>query len=66
MNGLRAGSVRPPKGTRRCRGPRARSLSREGDLEQAFGRCRSADGAEHVYQGAQRDWHLPVAWIIEK
>jgi hypothetical protein len=30
-------------------------------LEQAFGRCRPADAAQHVDQGAQRGRHLPVA-----
>jgi hypothetical protein len=35
-------------------------------LEQTFGWCRPAGGAEHVYEGAQRDRHLPVAGIVKK
>ena len=38
----------------------------QGVLEQAFDRCRSAGGAEHVDEGAQGDRHLPVTGIIKK
>ena len=41
-------------------------VCRQGMLEQTFGWCRPAGGAEHVYEGAQRDRHLPVAGIVEK
>jgi hypothetical protein len=66
MNGLGAGSVRCPRGDLPLRRPRARSVGREGYLEQAFGRRRAAGGVEHVYESAERDRHLPVAGIIEK
>jgi hypothetical protein len=42
----------PARGGVRLRQPSRASVGREGYLEQAFGRCRSADGAEHVNQGA--------------
>jgi hypothetical protein len=32
-------------------------------LERAFDRCRPVGGAEHVYEGAQRDRHLAMARI---
>ena len=41
-------------------------VCRQGMLEQTFGWCRPAGGAEHVYEGAQRDRHLPVAGIVKK
>ena len=53
-------------GDAQLRRPQARSISRERDLEQAFGRHRPAGAAEHVYEGAQRDRHLPVAGIVEE
>ena len=46
--------------------PPAGLVCRQGVLEQTFGRCRPAGGAEHVDEGAQRDRHLPVAGILKK
>src|ERR1700752_5001603 len=39
------------------RRPRARSVGREGYLDQAFDWHRAASGVEHVYQSAERDRH---------
>src|SRR5436305_614397 len=41
-------------------------ICRQGMLEQTFDRCRPAGFAEQVYEGAQRDRHLPMAGIIKK
>ena len=37
--------------------PSGELVCRQGVLEQTFGRCRPAGGAEHVYESAQRDRH---------
>src|ERR1700732_522032 len=53
-------------GSVRLRRPPAGSIGREGDVEGTFGRWRPAGCAEHIYEGTQRDRHLPVPGIVEE
>jgi hypothetical protein len=56
MNGLRAGSVRPP--ARRCGGPERVQSAAKGISSNPLTDGRSADATEHTHQRAQCDKHL--------